>query len=199
MGLKTIIISNSFTSPSGIKKAALGVSLIAHLILFVTLQQFMPQLWQTTELRTYKVDFVRDAIDDIPFEKIDEQDRENSLKKIIESNRNAEETISLDTRDKRYVSYMSIIKKRLASYWGYPREAKEQLMEGESHVLLSLSREGMLTGITVTGSSGHEILDREAVDAIKRSAPFPPFPDSITAGRLNINVTFDYRLTTGKK
>ena len=199
MGLKTIIISNSFTSPSRIKKAALGVSLIAHLVLFITLQQFMPELWQTTELRTYRVELVRDAIDDIPFEKIDEQNRENSLKKVIDSNRNTEETISLDTRDKRYVSYTGIIKKRLASYWGYPREAKEQLMEGRSHVLFSLSREGMLTGITVTGSSGHEILDREAVDAIKRSAPFPPFPDSITAGRLNINVTFDYRLTTEKK
>ncbi len=199
MGLKTTIISSNFTTTSKIKKAALGVSLISHLVLFIIIQQFMPQLWQTTELKTYKVDFVRDAIDDIPLEKIDEQNRENSLKKIIESNRNNEETISLDTRDKRYVSYTSILKKRLASYWGYPREAKEKLMEGKSHVLFSLSREGMLTGITVVDSSGHEILDREAVDAIKRSSPFPPFPDSITAGRLNINVTFDYRLTTKKK
>ena len=72
-------------------------------------------------------------------------------------------------------------------------------MEGTSHVLFSLSRDGQLVGVSVVGSSGHEILDQEGIDTIARAAPFPPFPDSITVGRLNINVSFGYRLTALKK
>jgi TonB family protein len=72
-------------------------------------------------------------------------------------------------------------------------------MEGKSHVLFSLSRDGQLVAVSITGSSGYEILDREGVDTIIRSTPFPPFPDSITVGRLNINVSFEYRLTSSKK
>ena len=72
-------------------------------------------------------------------------------------------------------------------------------MEGKSRVLFSLSRDGRLTNVIITGSSGHAILDSEGVDAVKRSAPFPRFPDSITASKLNINVTFDYRLASSEK
>ena len=199
MGIKTIIAAGSLSTASRVKKAAFGVSIFSHLVLLVSVQLFFPEIWRTSELKTYRVELIRDAIDDIPLEKIDEQNRENSLKKIEETGKDAEETISIDTRDKRYISYTTVIKKRLASYWGYPRKAKEQLMEGKSRVLFSLSRDGRLTGVIITGSSGYEILDMEGVDAIKRSAPFPPFPDSITAVKLNINVTFDYRITSSKQ
>lgn len=117
----------------------------------------------------------------------------------MESSRDSQDTISLDTKDKRYISYTKLVKQRLSSNWGYPRKAKEKLMEGKSHVLFSLSRNGQLIGISITGSSGYEILDQEGIDTIKRAAPFPPFPESITVGRLNINVSFEYRLTSPKK
>ena len=199
MDLRTIKIVNNLSTASGIKKMALGISFFAHLLFFITSQQFMPELWQTTELKTYKVELMRDVIDDIPAKKLEELEKENSLKKLPDTDKDSEETISLDTKDKRYVSYTRLLKKRLSSYWGYPRKAKEQLMEGKSHVLFSLSRDGQLVAVSITGSSGHEILDREGVDTIIRSAPFPPFPDSITVGRLNINVSFEYRLTSQKK
>ena len=199
MDLKIIKTLNNLSTACNIKKAALGVSFFSHLLLFITFQQFMPDLWQTTELKTYKVEFIRDVIDDIPFEKLEQMEKENSLKKLPDADKDSEETISLDTKDKRYVSYTRLLQKRLSSYWGYPRKAKEQLMEGKSHVRFSLSRDGQLVAVSITGSSGHEILDREGVDTIIRSAPFPPFPDSITVGRLNINVSFEYRLTATKK
>ena len=199
MELKTIKTANNITTASRIIKVAFGVSFFSHLLFFITVQQFMPELWRTNELRTYKVELIRDIVDDIPFEKLKELEKENSLKKLIASNNDSQETISLDTKDKRYISYTRVIKKRLSSYWGYPRKAKKQLMEGKSYALFSLSRDGELIGVSITGSSGHEILDQEGVDTITRSAPFPPFPDSITVGRLNINVSFEYLLTSPKK
>jgi TonB family protein len=198
MARKTAI-ANSLFAASRIKKTAFGVSFFMHLILVLIIQLSLPELWHIEELKTYRVEFVRDAIDDIPFEKMTEKEKENTLKKIVEADKKSEETISLDTADKRYVSYTSVIKKRLAACWGYPREAKEKSMEGKSHAIFSLSKDGHLIGVEVTGTSGYEILDQEGLDAIKRAAPFPPFPGSITVEKLNINVTFEYRLSASKK
>ena len=199
MDLKILKTANNHFSGSGIIKTAFAVSFFSHLLFFLTAQQFIPELWRTGELKTYKVELIRDAVDDIPVEKLQDFEKENSLKKILESDKNSQETISLDTKDERYISYTRVIKKRLSSYWGYPRKAKEQLMEGKSHVLFSLSKDGRLIAVSVTGSSGYELLDQEGVDTIRRAAPFPAFPDSITVGRLNINVTFEYHLTSSKK
>lgn len=198
MDLKIIKTVNNHFSDFGIIKTAFAVSFFFHLLFFLTAQQFMPELWRTGELKTYKVELIRDAIDDIPIEKLQELEKEDSLKKVLESDKNSQETISLDTKDKRYVSYTRVIKKRLSTYWGYPRKAKDQLMEGKSRVLFSLSKDGRLIAVSVTGSSGHELLDQEGVDTIRRAAPFPAFPDSITVGRLNINVSFEYHLTSSK-
>jgi TonB family protein len=192
-------ITNSIYGESRVRKTAFGVSFFSHLVLILIIQQLAPDLWHIEELKTYRVEFIRDAIDDIPFEKMTEKERENTIKKIIETDQKSEETISLDTVDKRYISYTAILKKRLAACWGYPKEAKENNMEGKAYALFSLSKDGHLTGVEITGTSGHEILDQEGLDAIKRAAPFPPFPESITVERLNINVTFEYRLSAAKK
>lgn len=191
-------ITNSLFAASRIRKTAFGLSFFSHLVLILIIQQFAPELWRIEEIKSYRVEFIRDAIDDIPFEKMTDKERENTLKKIIEADKKSEETISLDTVDKRYVPYTGIIKKRLAACWGYPKEAKENNMEGKAHALFSLSRDGHLTGVEITQTSGYEILDQEGLDAIRRAAPFPVFPESITVERLNIKVTFEYRLSAAK-
>ncbi|HJX34014.1 MAG TPA: TonB family protein, partial [Desulfatiglandales bacterium] len=58
--------------------------------------------------------------------------------------------------------------------------------------------DGKMTYVNITQGSGHDILDQEVIRAINSAAPFPPFPESITAKRLNINATFNYRLTSEK-
>jgi TonB family protein len=192
-------IANSLFAASRIRKTAFGLSFFSHIVLILIIQQFAPDIWRIEDLKSYRVEFIRDAIDDIPFEKMTEKERENTIKKIIEADKKSEETISLDTVDKRYVSYTGLIKKRLTACWGYPREAKENKMEGKAYAIFSLSKDGHLTGVEITGTSGYEILDQEGLDAIRRAAPFPPFPESITVERLNIKVTFEYRLSAAKK
>ena len=65
-------------------------------------------------------------------------------------------------------------------------------------VMFSLVREGRMTHVKIIETSGHKVLDDEAVRAIRAAAPFPPFPKHITLGRLNIKANFVYRLTTRK-
>lgn len=199
MAPKTIKIANRLLSPdpaTRVLQIAVAVSAVSHLILIMTFQQFVPVFWATDELRSYKVELIREAVDDIPSGSLDDAKKENTLKKIIDSKKGSEETISLDTKDKRYVSYANIIKQELMAHWKYPPVAKANLIEGKSLILFRLLNDGSLAGISITTSSGYDILDREVIDAVTRAAPFPPFPESITVNRLNINATFEYRLTS---
>jgi protein TonB len=139
---------------------------------------------------------IREAVDDLPVGTLDSSKNEDSLKKLIDTKKDAEETISLDTRDKRYISYAKIIQQKLMEHWEYPPLARDNLIEGQSLILFSLLSDGSLTGISITQSSGYEILDKEVIDAVTGAAPFPPFPESIPANKLNINASFEYRLTT---
>jgi protein TonB len=102
----------------------------------------------------------------------------------------------LDTKDKRYVPYAKLVKARLMQNWKYPEEALDKLIEGKLLALFSLDRQGRLLEIEIIQLSGFEVLDREAIRAIRASAAFPPFPSSVTVSRLNIEASFDYRLTS---
>ena len=109
-----------------------------------------------------------------------------------------QETISLDTQDKRYVSYAKVIKERIAHHWRYPPQARENLIEGKLVLVFGLNRGGAMVDARIITPSGFEILDQEAVRAITQAAPFPPFPAHVQVARLNVVVSFDYRLTSKK-
>jgi protein TonB len=83
--------------------------------------------------------------------------------------------------------------------WRYPPEARAYLIEGTLVILFSITKDGNMTHIAITETSGHEILDQEVIRAINKAVPFPRFPESISVKRLNINARFDYRLSSKKK
>jgi protein TonB len=115
-----------------------------------------------------------------------------------ERSEEAEDTISLDTKDKRYTSYAKAIKTRLMKHWEYPREARENLIEGKVLIVFSLNRQGHLKEIRILQPSGYDILNKEAERAIRSAAPFPSFPGSVTVARLNIKADFAYLLAANK-
>ena len=64
--------------------------------------------------------------------------------------------------------------------------------------LVIIIKEGQVIEIRVLDPSGYAVLDEEAVRAIRAAAPFPSFPDHVTVKRLNIQASFNYRLTAKK-
>ena len=126
-----------------------------------------------------------------------EVDRAKSTGKT--PSKETEDTISLDTKDKKYNSYAKIIKERLMSHWIYPDEAMENLIEGEVMALFSLNRQGRLKDIKIIKTSAYPGLEGETLRTIRSSAPFTPFPGSMTVTKLNIRVSFAYRLTAQKQ
>ncbi|MCX5879852.1 MAG: energy transducer TonB [Deltaproteobacteria bacterium] len=183
-----------------IPRLCLIVSLVFHAVLVFTLQTAFPTYLTGEDLRIYRVDLIRPPVEDLDMDVKPDTDISKPQEPVASqaSSEDSQETISLDTDDKRYVSYAQAIKERIAGQWKYPQEARKKKLEGRLLALFSLNREGALTRMEITKSSGHEVLDREAERAVQSAAPFPPFPSTITVSRLNINVSFDYTLSKKK-
>jgi TonB family protein len=183
-----------------ILRICLIVSLAFHAVMVLALQNVVPIDLAVEDLRIYRVELLRPPVDDMDLVEKPDTDiakpEEPAASKT--SSEETQDTISLDTDDKRYVTYAQAIKERIAGQWKYPQEAKKKKLEGRLVALFSLNREGALTRLDITQSSGHEVLDLEAERAVRSAAPFPPFPSTVTVGRLNINVSFDYTLSTKK-
>ncbi len=181
-----------------IMRLSLLVSLVFHATVLAGLHRAFPVSWTET-LRTYHVELFRPPID---------QDREERALQGADlagprpneppKETVTEDTISLDTQDERYSSYVKIIKERLLRCWVYPAEARDRLIEGTVLVVFTLTREGRLTETRILDPSPHFILNEEARRAIREAAPFPPFPGSVTVTRLNIKASFAYQLAAGK-
>jgi TonB family protein len=171
------------------------VSVLLHVMLLFTFRNALSSYWAREDLRIYRVELIRPPIEDMDGEENADADVAKPRQEDKPSpSEESQDTISLDTTDKRYVDYAKVIKERIMAQWKYPREAKDNLVEGRLLVLFSLGKEGNMTEIKITESSGHQILDREAARAISSAAPFPPFPERVTVNRLNIKASFDYRI-----
>jgi TonB family protein len=183
-----------------ILRLCLIVSLVFHAVLVFTLQTAFPTYLAGEDLRIYRVDLIRPPVENLDMDVKPDTDISKPQEPVTSqaSSEDTQETISLDTDDKRYVSYAQAIKERIAGQWKYPQEARKKKLEGRLVALFSLDREGALTRLDITKTSGHDVLDREAERAIQSAAPFPPFPSTITVSLLNINVSFDYTLSKKK-
>lgn len=63
---------------------------------------------------------------------------------------------------------------------------------GTVKLRLRILSDGQLKDALVTGSSGNELLDTSAVNAIKKLAPFPPFSRFTDAGEVSIDIPIVY-------
>jgi TonB family protein len=177
-------------------KVCLILSFLFHAVTIFAFHDVTLLEWADEKPRTYKVDLIRAPVEDIDADEgagadISQTDEEPAPPPNLE-----QDTISLDTTDKRYVSYAKLIEQEIGSQWRYPSAARDRLIEGKLILVFSLVRRGNLVGIDLLKRSGFRILDEEAVRAVKAAAPFPPFPDHVNVKRLNIQASFDYRMTS---
>lgn len=106
-----------------------------------------------------------------------------------------EATISLDSQELKYVSYLSKIKKKIEPKWHYPERAQKIGLQGKLALYFSILRNGHLDRLELLSSSGHLLLDEEALKAVSGAAPYYPLPDRLNITRLNILATFEYRIS----
>lgn len=108
------------------------------------------------------------------------------------SSARAEMPISLNTNDPVYVTYFSKIKQLIESQWEYPELALRYGLQGRLALQFMIGANGQLEQLRLIRSSGSQVLDEEAVRAIKAAAPFPPIPPWIKPNPLLISASMEY-------
>ena len=175
-------------------RISLILSLVCHLGIVLVVQRAFPLHWTFESSRAYRVELIRPPVDPSQTEGGGNTNLAKANPPSQKPQEDSEETISLDTSDKRYASYAGIIKGRIMAHWQYPSAARENLLEGKLLLLFSLNRKGALLDLRILESSGSTLLDREAMRAVRSAAPYPPFPGSVTVARLHVKAQFDYKL-----
>lgn len=79
-------------------------------------------------------------------------------------------------------------------YKRYPAIAMEKGWQGKVEVRLLIGANGMLAGTSVKTSSGHEILDKQAMDMLRRGKTTVPIPASLRGREFTIDVPVIFNL-----
>ena len=86
------------------------------------------------------------------------------------------------------------MQERIANAIEYPDEAREYGWEGTATLSLLILKDGTLASAVVKESSGHEILDKAALQTAQESAPYPDFPSEPDLQELNVTVPIVFSL-----
>lgn len=79
-------------------------------------------------------------------------------------------------------------------YKKYPIKAVHRRWEGEVKVIIHISEEGKLLGISVNQSSGHKILDDQALEMVRKGYEDVSIPDSIKGREFKLTIPVDFKL-----
>jgi protein TonB len=100
--------------------------------------------------------------------------------------------VSLNTRDPVFVTYFTKVKQLIESHWEYPELALRYGLQGRLSLEFTIGGNGQLDQLRLIRSSGSQLLDEEAMRAIKAAAPFPPIPSWIKPNPLPISASMEY-------
>lgn len=87
------------------------------------------------------------------------------------------------------------------SLWGaiskhkkYPKIAAMRNWQGEAIVELELDGNGKLKSKKIIQSSGHEVLDKQALEMVEKALPFPAPPEALRGSNFTITVPVPFKL-----
>jgi protein TonB len=90
--------------------------------------------------------------------------------------------------------YVSDAIKKIRSKTRYPQRALDRDQEGSVRVAIVIDREGTVLSTNILETSKFDLLNKEALEAIKRSAPFPALPAEIAGARFEFTVPMRWTL-----
>jgi TonB family protein len=86
-----------------------------------------------------------------------------------------------------FSEYMSNVHSKLQKNWITP----DFLENGHVRVIFKIDRQGNVISGDIIESSGNQLFDESAVDAIHKSEPFGDFPENSSRQTITINYSFD--------
>lgn len=80
------------------------------------------------------------------------------------------------------------VRQRIANAKYYPRIARRRGMEGQPVIAFTLDKGGRLMKADLAQTSGYQLLDQAALEAVHQAAPYPEIPDELKTD------TFQFKL-----
>ena len=96
--------------------------------------------------------------------------------------------------DATFSNYQRLLNERIARHSHYPAEARRQRLAGVTHLAFRVDRQGGVLESWVQESSGSEVLDGAALEALSRAVPLPPIP-AVLSSPLAFVVEIDSSIT----
>lgn len=84
----------------------------------------------------------------------------------------------------------------VATHQRYPRIALLRQWQGTALLQLEMAADGRLLAVRVVSSSGHETLDRQALDMVREAVPLPALPSALAGRPLTVDVPVVFRITS---
>ncbi|WP_338333505.1 TonB family protein [Acetobacter sp. LMG 32666] len=90
------------------------------------------------------------------------------------------------------VSWQGALLAQLEKFKRYPSDAMAERQEGVPSVTFSMDRKGHVLSVTLASSSGHPLLDQEAVDLPRRAQPLPAPPEGVQGDPITLTVPVEF-------
>ncbi|WP_245986009.1 energy transducer TonB family protein [Azospirillum thermophilum] len=74
----------------------------------------------------------------------------------------------------------------------YPRSAQSRRQQGVAQVRFTIDQDGNVLSVRLDRSSGHEVLDEETVEMVKRASPLPAPPPEMAQSRIELVVPVQF-------
>lgn len=109
------------------------------------------------------------------------QDRDSSM--LIHDDDPRQLIISADTRESTVAAYLDNWKRRIEAVGEeyFPELGDLEGLTGSPTLEVSIEASGQLAEVIIRKSSGSKVLDKAALDILRRASPFDPFPEEISA------------------
>jgi len=98
------------------------------------------------------------------------------------------------TRSTAVPTWQGAVLAHLERHKRYPRAAQARRQQGVVQVAFTLDRQGAVLAVALHASSGHALLDGEALDLLQRAQPLPPPPPEVTGDRINLVVPVQFHV-----
>ena len=105
------------------------------------------------------------------------------------------DAVWLDTEKDLLLSFFERFRSNIYNVWNYPQQAVKRREQGVCLLEIIINRDGSVEDVTPLEPSGFPTLDREAIAAVYRGAPYGQLPSAYTKDKLKIMAFFQYRLS----
>ena len=105
-----------------------------------------------------------------------------------------QDQLSVEELNELWDGYTTTVRQMIARAKVYPPQAREKGQQGKINLSFKLGKNGGVLKLLVDHSSGYEMLDEAARDAVKNAGPFPPIPEKLNKQYVSLKLPVSFIL-----